>query len=351
MNSFVPDYTHIERSARNIETKRIPLYEHGIDTSFMGKVLGKDMHSLNCGNKSDKLEFMRHYANFYKTMGYDTVSFEMTIGPSMPGSGSLATNKEGVVRTRQDFEKYPWGEISDIYFSQNHEYFEALREAMPEGMKAIGGVGNGIFECVQDIVGYMDLCYISAEDPILYSDLFKKIGEVSIQVWKKFMAEYSDIYCVLRFGDDLGFKTQTLLSPEDIRTHIIPWYAKIIEVIHSYGKPFLLHSCGSIFDVMEDLINIAKIDAKHSNEDQIADFTCWVDKYGDRIGNFGGIDTDAVCRLDYTEMKEYIHRILNHCKKKGGIAFGSGNSIPDYVPVEGFMNMNRILREYRNEKV
>ena len=33
---------------------------------------------------------------------------------------------------------------------------------MPEGMKAIGGVGYGIFECVQDLVGYEDLCYMRA---------------------------------------------------------------------------------------------------------------------------------------------------------------------------------------------
>ena len=28
-------------------------------------------------------------------------------------------------------------------------------------MKAIGGPGNGIFECVQDVVGYTNLCYLS----------------------------------------------------------------------------------------------------------------------------------------------------------------------------------------------
>jgi len=100
---------------------------------------------------------------------------------------------------------------------------------------------------------------------------------------------------------------------------------------------------------MDDLINIAKIDAKHSNEDQIARFPVWVEKYGKKIGNFGGIDTDRVCRLGKVEMKEYILDVISQSTGHGGFAFGSGNSIPDYVPVEGYLNMIQIVREYRGE--
>ena len=123
---------------------------------------------------------------------------------------------------------------------------------------------------------------------------------------------------------------------------------KVIGVIHAAGKPFLLHSCGNIFNVMDDLIG-AGIDAKHSNEDQIAPFPVWVERYGDRIGNFGGIDTDAVCRLPEKEMRKYIEDVIGACSGHGGFAFGSGNSIPDYVPAGQFLRMNRIVREIRGE--
>jgi uroporphyrinogen decarboxylase len=46
---------------------------------------------------------------------------------------------------------------------------------------------------------------------------------------------------------------------------------------------------------MDDIIEVAKIDAKHSNEDDIAPFSEWVDRYGDRIGNFGGVEMFACC--------------------------------------------------------
>jgi uroporphyrinogen decarboxylase len=40
-----------------------------------------------------------------------------------------------------------------------------MREATAAVMKIIGGVGNGVFECVRDITGFVDLCYIISDDP------------------------------------------------------------------------------------------------------------------------------------------------------------------------------------------
>lgn len=349
MKLFEPDYRNIELSARNTEAPRLPLYEHIISDRIMEKITNRSFVELYNGSYSDKLEYFKHYCDFFKRMGYDTVSFEQCIGGAMPGSGALGGHVDPVIKDRADFDRYPWDTVLDRYFDLYSESFKALREVMPAGMKAIGGVGNGIFECAQELTGFTGLCYISADDPDLYADLFHKIGEVSQAIWKRFMEEFGDIYCVLRFGDDLGYKSNVMLSSEDVISHIIPEYRKIIETVHQHKKPFLLHSCGCIFSVMEELINIAGIDAKHSNEDQIARFPEWVERYGDRIGNFGGIDTDAVCRLTKPEMREYISDVVKQCKGHGGFAFGSGNSIPDYVPVEGFICMTETIRELRGE--
>lgn len=349
MREFTPDYTNIVKSARNIEAPRLPLYEHIICPEVMEYVLGRKFAELIGGDDRDLREYYRNYCEFFRVMGYDTVSYEICIGSAMPGAGCLGNpQKDPVICEREDFEKYPWDEVPEIFFNNFSRHFEALRDVMPDGMKGIGGVGNGIFECAQEITGYMNLCYIAADDPGLYGDLFAKVGETNYKIWERFMQEYGDIFCVLRFGDDLGFKSNTLLSADDIRTYIIPRYKAIIDLVHSYGKPFLLHSCGCIFDVMEDLI-AAGIDAKHSNEDQIAPFPVWVEKYGERIGNFGGIDTDAVCRLTKSELREYITDVVKQCTGHGGFAFASGNSIPNYVPADNYISMVEIVRELRGD--
>lgn len=349
MNKFQPDYRNIVDAAFNRNPKRLPLYEHIVDARKIEEITGKKFVDLLEGDESDIREYFRHYCKFFRDYGYDVVTFEGCIGHIMPGSGALGDSTvDPVIKTEEDFNNYPWDEIPDLYFKYYGKMFEALREEMPEGMKAIGGVGNGIFECVQDLVGYENLCYMMYDDEELFANMFKKVGETNLIIWKRFMEEYGDIYCLLRFGDDLGYKSNTLMPEDVVRNNILPQYKPIIDLVHSYDKPFLLHSCGNIFNVMDDIIALG-IDAKHSNEDQIAHFSEWVERYGDRIGNFGGIDVDVVCSYGYEEMKEYILDVINKCEGQGGFAFGTGNSIPNYVPAEGYCNMIKIVREYRGD--
>jgi uroporphyrinogen decarboxylase len=250
----------------------------------------------------------------------------------------------------EDFQKYPWDEVPDIYFRETLDYFRVFKEALPAGVKALGGVGNGVFECVQDLTGFTNLCYISADDPELYAALFRKVGELIYKIWERFLPEFSGVYAVSRFGDDLGYKSATMLTPGDVRQYIIPEYKRIIELIHAYGKPFMFHSCGNIFEVMDDIIDVAKIDAKHSNEDIIAPFPEWIERYGDRIGNFGGLDVDVLCGGDDAKIREQAAALVqNYGRGHGGLAVGSGNSIAHYVPVDSYVAMVEAVRMARGE--
>ena len=122
-----------------------------------------------------------------------------------------------------------------------------------------------------------------------------------------------------------------------------------MDLVHEADKPFVLHSCGCLFDVMDDIIEVAGIDGKHSNEDAIAPFSTWLDKYGDRISNYGGIDMDVLCQKMPEEIKAYTLNVLEYSQGHGGVAYGSGNSIPDYVPIDGYLAMVNTVREYRGD--
>lgn len=345
---FEPNYKNITDAAFNRSVNTFPLYDHCFDDGIIGSILNVDMKSLaSSSSPADRKEYFRQYTLFHKQMGYDTVVYEVCAGGYMPGSGALGGHKPGVIKTYEDFEKYPWDEIPDIYFKNASENFRLLGEVMPDGMKAVGGVGNGIFECVQDVVGYMDLCYMKEDDPDLYCAMFKKVGDMLINIWSRFLKEFGDTFCMCRFGDDLGFKSETLISHEDIKTLILPQYKRIVDLVHSYNKPFLLHSCGQLFGVMDDIISMTGIDAKHSNEDVIAPFSKWVELYGEKIGNFGGIDTDVICSDDEKYVREYTLDVLRSVDGKKGLAIGTGNSVPGYVSPAGYLAMNQTIREYR----
>jgi uroporphyrinogen decarboxylase len=102
---------------------------------------------------------------------------------------------------------------------------------------------------------------------------------------------------------------------------------------------------------MDDLID-AGIDAKHSNEDQIAPFSDWIERYGDRIGLLGGIDVDRLCRDNPRAVYDDVLRLGSEFRNSAqGYALGSGNSIPAYVPIEGYLAMIEAAREIRQREV
>ena len=111
------------------------------------------------------------------------------------------------------------------------------------------------------------------------------------------------------------------------------------------------HSCGKIFSVMENVIDLG-INGKHSNEDAIAPFDEWIRRYGDRIALLGGIDVDTLCQNSPEDIYDLIvEKGTKYRKMAGGYALGSGNSIPDYVPVDGYLAMVRAAQHIRWQEI
>lgn len=347
---FEPDYRHIQDAAWNRRPARLPLYEHLVNDESIEQLTGQTVCGMLGGDRSDQGEYFRRICRFWKTMTYDTVSFEVCVSEILPGSGALLGERPGPIQTREDFDQYPWAELPERYWRVAKPRFDALREALPPGMKAIGGVGNGPFEISEELVGYQQLCYMQADDPELFGRIYRMIGDMLVNIWTRCAAEYGDVFAVFRMGDDMGFKTSTLLSPQTLIDHVVPQYRRIIAIIRAAGKPYLQHSCGNIFAIMEPMI-AAGMNAKHSNEDVIAPFDEWINRYGDRIGFFGGIDTDRLCRLSPEDVyRTTLEDATRFRKMARGYALGSGNSIPPYVPAEGYRAMIRAAQEIRRRE-
>lgn len=348
--TFQPDYRRMVDVVNNRKPAQLPVYEHIINVEFMEQATGTEFAGLAGGDDADLARFFDRYCAFFRDQTYDTVSYEVCVTEILPGGGALLGEHPGPIQTRADFERYPWDELPDRFWAVADRRYAALAEAMPPGMKALGGVGNGVFEISEDLVGYECLAYMSADDPDLYADLYRKIGDLMVAIWGEFLTRYQDLFAICRAGDDMGYKVSTLISPRAIRKHIVPQYARVIDLVHEAGLPFLLHSCGNIFSIMDDMIG-AGIDAKHSNEDVIAPFDTWIARYGDRIGLLGGVDVDILCR----ETPDAIFdRVVDMGRRFRGMArgyaLGSGNSIPDYIPVEGYMAMIRAAQYLREEE-
>jgi uroporphyrinogen decarboxylase len=108
---------------------------------------------------------------------------------------------------------------------------------------------------------------------------------------------------------------------------------KIVDVCHEAGKPIILHSCGNLYEVMDEIIDYMKFDGKYSFEDKIIPVEEAHEKWGSRIAIIGGIDINYLCMSTTEEVRERTLNLLNITGNKN-YAFVSGNSIPSYVPIE-----------------
>ena len=346
MRPHQPDYRRIVDAAKNKPSASIPLYEHNISTPVLTTILDRDLRGLLAGDVSDKTEGFRLASGYLASIGYDVYAFEGCITDLVQGGRALMGRGESLIRDRKDLDSYPWETLPDRYFERFSSSFDALRAALPPGMKALAGVGNGPFEIAQDFVPLTDLAYLEVDEPEVFALLWRRIGDAMYAIWKRFLEQYADLFCVCRIGDDLGFKTSLLMRPQVIREHVLPQYARIVELAHAHDRPFLLHSCGAIWDVMDDLIDGCGIDAKHSNEDAVAPFSQWLERYGGRIGIFGGIDMNVLCMEGEDAIEEYVLAVLREAKAYPGVAIGSGNQIAEYVPPAGFLAMVETVREF-----
>lgn len=345
---FVPHVENLLSVLYNKRPEYLPLYEHHIDAPFISKVLGMQLSSKD-KSPSELEDYYAAITKFWADNTYDAFDFEAAICDIFPQHGAILGG-QGPIQERRDFEKYPWREIPEIFKKTYTPHLNAIRKVMPHGMKAYGGCGYGIFEAAQDLVGYEYLCIMQIEEPELFADLFLKIGELYETLWTWILKNYADIFIFCRMGDDLGHKTSTMLSPQIIKEHILPQHKRVIDIVHKFGKKFLMHSCGNIFCLMDDIIANG-IDAKHSNEDVIAPFDKWIENYSDKIGLMGGIDMNVLILNPYDVVfKKVLEDAARFRKNAKGYALGSGNSIPDYMSKDGFFAMIDAAKEIRRRE-
>lgn len=87
--------------------------------------------------------------------------------------------------------------------------------------------------------------------------LLERITERNVSLWDSYLGSLGSYVQVVCQGDDLGMQDSTYISPEMYRKFIKPQHQQLFSFIHSKTKAKLfLHTCGSIYDIIPDLIEI-----------------------------------------------------------------------------------------------
>jgi len=235
---------------------------------------------------------------------------------------------------RESFDSFAWPDPESFDYTK----LKKIKAELPDGMKLIVWGAGGVLENVMDLMGYDNMCVAFYEDPDLIKDVFEAVGS-RFAKYCEICAAYDTVGACIS-NDDWGFNTQTLISPKLLREYVFPWQKKIVESCHKHGKPVILHSCGQLEKVFDDIVYDMKYDAKHSYENSIIPVEEAYEKWHDKIAVLGGIDLDFICRgATLQEINKRSRELLKRTKERGGYALGTGNSVPSYLSDERFFAM------------
>lgn len=299
-------------------------------------------------SKADPQYALKMEIAIQRFLGYDYVrcgleNFEMPL--SWINIGDTAGNKreegrdfidehKGPITSWEEFEKYPWPEITDENFSP----LEWYEKNLPEDMCVIASGGFAHFaEYLSWLMGFETLCFALFENRELVSAISKRLMKIYEKAVRRFV-EFDRVKLIWG-SDDMGFGSGLMISPDDTREFILPGHKLMAQISHDAGLPYLLHSCGKLDMIIEDLIEDVKIDSRHSFEDNIESVISIHQKYGKRISHLGGIDMDFLCRAGEQEIRERVRYTLEECMPIGGYCLGTGNSVANYVPVDHYLAM------------
>jgi uroporphyrinogen decarboxylase len=341
---FQPDIEQLYSVLKREKTERPVLFEFILNLEICRKATGRDKQP-----EPGTLDYYRMVIVAFQKLGYDAAPV-YTFGSGLlsfpkgeqDSLASRSQNQGALITDRLSFDKYPWPDAS----AGNYELYRQLSPFLPDGMKLLGFSNGGVLENATDIVGFEKLCEIYLTDPDLSAEIFRNIGERLITFYSIVASMDSVGACIV--NDDWGFKTQTMFPPEMMESFVFPYIKKIVEVIHAHGKPAILHSCGNVKDIMDVIIDDLMLDGKHSFEDGIYPVEDAWEWWSDRIAIMGGIDVDFLVRSTPEDIYQRSLRLLEKTSEKGGYALGSGNSIPDFVPVENYLAMVRAAVDFND---
>jgi len=249
-----------------------------------------------------------------------------------------AAEGEGVLGSWEAFERFPWPEPEAIGLS----HLEAVAAELPAGMQLIVIIGK-VFTATWMLMGMEGFGRAAAFEPDLLRAVFERVAAVQFRTFERAL-ELPRVGC-LWMSDDLAYQTGLLCSPRLLREHLFPVYRRMGAICRERDVPFALHSDGTLWPVMADLLE-CDFRALHPIEPLAMDIREVKREVGDRLCLLGNIEVDRLARGTPAEIRELVRCNIEDLAGDGGYCVGSSNSVTYYVPLSNYLAMLEAAAEF-----
>jgi uroporphyrinogen decarboxylase len=220
--------------------------------------------------------------------------------------------------------------LPDVAAAQ--EAARAACAAHPDSFQVIG-LGWGLFEHSWRIRGFE----AALMDAVAAPDFYAALLDALTALYLEFVALWADVPAdAIMFGDDWGYQQGVILGPERWRRFLKPRWAKVYDAVHAQGKVVISHSCGSVVDIMPDIIEIG-LDVLESVQPEARGMNPYELKrrWGEDIVFWGALGSQSTVQFGTpAQIHAEVERLCREMGRGGGYILAPAKSIQPGTPVE-----------------
>ena len=240
-----------------------------------------------------------------------------------------------------DLKAYQWPRLNDETLRDLQRRAEVLNKHTDFAIMA--HFGGNILETGQGLRGWEQFMIDLVDKGAFLEDLLGLIVEAHLTNLPLFLEAVGDYVQIIQFGDDLGMQDRPLISPRMYQETIKPCHQQIYSYVHQHSNcSVFLHSCGSIYQLIPDLIDVGVniLNPVQTSAANMAPARLKTE-FGEQITFWGGgCNTQQVLpNATPDEVAKHVLEQIQTFAPGGGFIFNQIHNIQANVPPENVVAM------------
>jgi len=245
-------------------------------------------------------------------------------------------NVEGCLLSEPTLEHYTFPDPLDRRFFAD----------IPESIDQYGDrfrvfqIGFSLYERAWTLRGMQNLLMDFRDYPKFIRELLNTIADYNIaQVKEALKYDIDAVY----YGDDWGQQRGLQMGPKLWREFIYPVLERMVRAVREGGKYVLLHSCGDVDELFNDLIDMG-VNCFNPFQPEVMDVPALLQKYRGRLIFHGGLSTQKTLPYGTIEQVRAETRRLLQMGQEGGYIFAPAHDVEGDVPLENILAFIELIQ-------